>query len=360
MTMNKAEFTRRTVLQSLIGSAALATPVMAQSNKDDLVKRAGKTLTFAGSGGDLGEILKTLLADFTADTGIKVNFFAGPLLDIYGRIRAERNRPSIDVYFSSSVSEAQGLKDDMYTPLDPAIVTNLAEVYDLARVPGDKGVRMEFTDLGIVYNKKKLAENGVTLQKWDDIWSPALRERIILGDTTSFYTVLYIAYMTQRLGDKVSDPTKGIAYIAHNKPNLLAIVRTYPERIQMLTSGAAWLTIDVGMTSLPETKNHADIGFLSPPEGSPLFWNSLHAIRNCPNPIGAQLLINHLISTPVQTRWAEKSLVGPVNKNVKLPPEIAALVPYGPERIAKLVVLDPAMIADSIDRYRTAWDSAMR
>jgi hypothetical protein len=54
-------------------------------------------MAFAAPGGDLGRILKAIQADFTADTGIRVNYLKGPLLDIYGRIKAGRTRPSIDV-----------------------------------------------------------------------------------------------------------------------------------------------------------------------------------------------------------------------------------------------------------------------
>lgn len=83
---------------SVLGSARLS--AFAQSipdNRADQIKAAGKTMAFAAPGGDLGRILKAIQADFTADTGIRVNYLEGPLLDIYGRIKAERTRPSIDV-----------------------------------------------------------------------------------------------------------------------------------------------------------------------------------------------------------------------------------------------------------------------
>jgi len=114
---------------SVLGGARLS--AFAQSipdNRADQIKAAGKTMAFAAPGGDLGRILKAILADFTADTGIRVNYLEGPLLDIYGRIKAERTRPSIDVYVASSVTEAKGIQEGMYTPIDPKIVTNLAKV----------------------------------------------------------------------------------------------------------------------------------------------------------------------------------------------------------------------------------------
>lgn len=342
----------------------LLAPVSARAQDSGIDKaqaaRAGKTLVFAGSGGGLGDTLKKIMADFTDQTGIRVNYLAGPLLDLYGRIRAERNRPSIDVYFSSSVSEAKGVEEALFAPLDPRMVPNLQYVVDASRVKDNLGVRLSFTDLGIIYNKKALAERGMKpIEVWEDVWADNLKGHVIIGDTTSFYTVLYLALMNQKLGGKESDPTRGVDYVAARKPNLLAVVRTYPERIHMLTTGQAWATFDVGMTSIPEVVKHKDLAYVSPRDGSALFWNSLHAVKGSPNPVGAQILINYLIGEPAQTRWANESFVSPVNKGASLPPEIAQLVPDFVRDKDRLVTLDNGIIGDSLNKYRELWDKSM-
>ena len=354
---------RKTSILGLFAAAGLvfagpANPAHAQASTvdKDLVAQAGDTLTFAGSGGALGNILKGLLADFTAETGIEVQYLEGPLMDLYGRIMAERGRPSIDVFFSSSVVEARGLKDGIYAPLDPEIVTNLDDVYDIGRIPEDRGVRFGLTDLGFIYSKKAFAEAGVAEpDAWEDFWDPAIKGRQIIGDTTSTYTVLYIAYLTKMLGGDESAPEPGIEYVAERKDDLLAVVRTYPERMQLISSGEAWITVDVGFTSVPELVRNPDIGYLSPGEGSPLFWLGLHTIEGAPNPIGAQLLINYLISPEVQAKWARESWVGPINKTVELDDELAAVVPYG-DRLDSYVEVDYAAISENLERYRELWN----
>ena len=345
---------------SVLGGAKLS--AFAQSipdNRADQIKAAGKTMAFAAPGGDLGRILKAILADFTADTGIRVNYLEGPLLDIYGRMKAERTRPSIDVYVASSVTEAKGIQEGMYTPLDPKIVTNLSKVSELGRSPNGMGARMGFTNLGILYNRKLFEANNVPPpRRWEDIWAPALAGHPILGDTTSFYTVLYIAYLTKQLGGNESDPQLGINYLADRKSKLLAVVRTYPERMQMLNSGQAWLTVDVGMTSLPETRKNADLAFVTPEDGSPLFWNAYTAVKGSPNPIGAQLLINYLISDEIQARLARESFLGPISNSVKLDEELTKSIPYG-ERLARMTPLDNGAIGDAITKYRDLWNTKM-
>lgn len=349
---------RRDFLQTAAAASIFTTAggrVFAQ-DRQHYISQAGKSLVFAGSGGALGESFKRIFTDFTAQTGISVTYLAGPILDMYGRIRAERNRPSIDVYLSNGVAEAKGIVDGAFQQLNPKIVTALPELYDLARVPNDMGVRIEFTNVGIIFNKKPFLEKKIPFpSKWEDVWSPAVEGRVVLGDTTSFYTILYIAYMNKLRGGKEDDPTAGINFIASQKSKLMAIVRTYPERMQFLTSGQAWLTVDVGLTSIPETKKNPDLGWAALQE-APLFWNGFHVVKDCPNPIGAQLLVNHMISAKAQETFARENFVGPANKTVKLDEEIAKLVPYGPEGIKRLLALDHGLIGDSLNRYRDLWN----
>lgn len=330
----------------------------AQGDMRALIDKAGKSVVFAGPGGGNGETLKSLFADFTKDTGIRVDYLAGPVQDLYGRIKVERNQPTIDVYYSSPVTEVKGIEEGIYQPLDPGIVPNIAQLYDMARLPNNLGVRFTLTAMGILYNKKAYQQNNIPFpQTWDDLWNPKAGGHIILGDTSSFYTVMYIAYLTKRLGGTEADPTPGIKYIADQKDKLLAIVRTYPQRVQFLATGQAWATVDGGGSSLPEVHKNADLGFVSPAQGAPLYFQGLHVVKGARNPIGAQLLINYLISEPVQRRLAMESYIGPVNKTVKLDDNFARLVPYGPDAVAKLTVLDSVAISNALDKYRTEWDA---
>ena len=166
----------------------------------------------------------------------------------------------------------------MYAPLDPKIVTNLAKVSELGRSPNEwaRAWASPISAFCTIANCSRRTRYRLRADG-EDIWAPALAGHPILGDITRFYTVLHIAYLTKQLGSNESDPQLGINYLADRKSKLLAVVRTYPERLQMLNSGQAWLTVDVGMTSLPETRKNADLAFVTPEDGSPLFWNAYTA-----------------------------------------------------------------------------------
>ena len=65
----------------------------------------------------------------------------------------------------------------------------------------------------------------------------------------------------------------------------------------------------------------------------------------------SQQFIQYLLSPEVQAMQAQDIGLGPVNKTVKLSPDIAARVPYGPGQIAKLTSVDWSVI----NQHRTAW-----
>lgn len=210
------------------------------------------------------------------------------MLDFNGRVRAEQNRPPIDVYCSNMITDAQGTSDGIFEPLDPKIATNPASIYDTALMPQNLGAKIEFNDLGLWINKKAYLDNKNALPtSWADFCSPAVAGRVIMDDTTDFSTQLYLAYIGGKLGGHEDDPTKAIELVASEKSKLLAVVRTYRARERMLKTGQAWAMISSGLTSWPGANSNPDPDFVSPKEGPPLYSNGIHVVKGAPNPLGA-------------------------------------------------------------------------
>ena len=53
---------------------------------------------------------------------------------------ASRNSPEIDVYWSNELTHVAGKQQGLYEKLDPAVMTNLADVDDSAKDPDNIGV----------------------------------------------------------------------------------------------------------------------------------------------------------------------------------------------------------------------------
>jgi len=63
-----------------------------------------------------------------------------------------------------------------------------------------------------------------------------------------------------------------------------------------------------------------------------------------------------------ELNWAYdrfESVYGPINKNVRLPDDIARKVPYGTERLSSLVKIDRNKMNQSLDAWAEAWNSCM-
>jgi ABC-type Fe3+ transport system substrate-binding protein len=111
------------------------------------------------------------------------------------------------------------------------------------------------------------------------------------------------------------------------------------------------------LSSFPEIRKNPNLGYVVPTEGSPMQSYGLHVVKSARNPIGAQLLINFLLSDPIQSRLAQEIFTTPVNKHTKLDEEISKLVPFGPEGLKKFVALDNTAIAANYGKYREQFNA---
>ena len=69
----------------------------------------------------------------------------------------------------------------------------------------------------------------------------------------------------------------------------------------------------------------------------------------------AQALIEYMLSPEVQEEIARDYGYGPVNKNARLTDEEAAGIPYGPEQVGKLRVIDWPYVNPVREEWNTRW-----
>jgi putative spermidine/putrescine transport system substrate-binding protein len=230
-------------------------------------------------------------------------------------------------------------------------------------VSNDLGVRLILYNLGLMYNPTIYKQKNIPAPTtWDDFWNPALNGHIVLSGPPGYYPSLYIAYESALHGGSESNPAPGIDYIAQHKSQLLGVVNDLTTQLQLAASGQAWIQIQAGITALPLVKSDPTrYGYVAPIQnGAILGWNGLHAVKNSPNPIGAQMFINFLLSPAAQVVLAQNLSVGPVNNKVNLSSDLANVVPYrGNPLIAHAQVFDAAKINASLQTYQDDWLAKM-
>ena len=80
--------------------------------------------------------------------------------------------------------------------------------------------------------------------------------------------------------------------------------------------------------------------------------NCVTLVKGGPHPDVGKTLIERLLSAEVQAEFAAKATTGPTNRTVKLGPDVAKWVPYGPEDVKEM---HTALDWNYINTKRAEW-----
>jgi putative spermidine/putrescine transport system substrate-binding protein len=350
----RRHLSRRAVLQGLAAASAATLPAGS-------ARAAGpieKDLVFACNGGILEKLFRAMGAPFEKETGCKITYVAGTQLSNLARIRAAKASPDIDVVFNSDLSHAAGKPADLYEKLDPAVVTNLKDVYAEALDPQGIGVASALTSIGIGYNTQKFQEAGIPpITSWNDLWDPRLKGRVAICSFSVTWIQDFVALMARLNGGSEADIKPGIAKIKQLKTmgNLAFIPNSPAELENLLTQGTAWATVTASVRGFGLRDQGYPFDFVYPKEGASFYANWMDVVRNAPHPHAAQAFVSHVLSPAAQLIMAG-GFYGPTNKTVTLPPDLARKAPYGTERIASLVKIDRDRMNADLDQWSDAWN----
>lgn len=347
-------FRRRFLKASAAAAGVLALPGVARAQ----AKLEGEVV-FACFGGALETMVRDHIAPpFEKATGCKVVLSVGTALSNLAKIQAAKDRPTIDVYWSNELTHAAGKKLGLFAKLDPAIVKNIDKVYDLAKDPDNIGVVSSMTALGIAYNKQKLAEAGIPPPKsWKDLWDPRLKGRVELTTFGVAFSQDWLVLVAKLYGGSEDNIKPGLDKIKELKAQgIVAFLPATPaEMDKLLSQGTAWIAVEPTARAYPLADQGVPIDFVYPKEGAGAFANYFDIVRNSPHPAAAQAFVNYLLSEDAQMALVRYGYYGPINKNVKLPPDLAAKVPYGNERLSSLVKIDRDKMNAKLDEWNEQW-----
>jgi putative spermidine/putrescine transport system substrate-binding protein len=346
-------FRRRFLKASAAAAGVLALPGVARGQP-----KLESEVVFACFGGALETMVRDQLAPpFEKATGCKVVLSVGTALSNLAKVQAAKDRPTIDVYWSNELTHAAGKKLGLFAKIDPAIVKNLDKIYDIGKDPDGVGVISSITALGIAYNKQKLAGAGIPPPtSWNDLWDPRLKGRVELTTFGVAFSQDFLVLVAKLHGGSEDNIKPGIEKIKQMKAQgIIGFLPATPaEMDKLLSQGAAWIAVEPTVRAYPLADQGLPIDFAYPKEGAGAFANYFDVIRGAPHPMAAQAFVNYLLSEDAQLVLA-KQYYGPINKNVKLPPELAAKVPYGDERLKSLVKINREKMNEKLDDWNEQW-----
>jgi len=194
---------------------------------------AQNALVVSAWGGNWKDSLEKVVAkNFTAKTGIPVEFEVGGTIDRLAKARVAKGNPLVDVTFTTSHVGRLYISDGLIQPLD---MSKLPNAKDLAK----EAIRSEY-HVGVwayvytvVYRPDLVKED---ISKWSDLWKPSLKGKIAMPDFDPSHIITIAALME---GGNETTWEKGQKKLMELKPQIAAFFATDAQSQDLMKPGQA-------------------------------------------------------------------------------------------------------------------------
>ncbi|MEV1177789.1 ABC transporter substrate-binding protein [Nonomuraea sp. NPDC049784] len=312
---------------------------------------AKNSLVIAGYGGSYEEAFKkSVIPEFEKTCACKVTYIAGSSTDTVAKLKAQQASPQIDVALIDDGVQNQAVEAGLLAKLDPKAVTNLPDVIDIARLPGDIGVGFSLNATGLAYNTEYYKKNGLQPPKrLADLADAKLKGKLVMPSITQTYG-LGALLMAAKVGggsESAIDPGfEGVKKVAANAVTF----DTTADVSSYFLQGQAVATIWGNSRVQTLAGKGFPIAFVYPEEGALPLIATVNVVNKAPHADLGQKFVNMLLEPSSQKALAEAAFNGPAVKGLTLDPALAAKV-VGQARAGQLRKLDWTMI----NKNRSAW-----
>lgn len=270
---------------------------------------------------------ESIFDDFTAQTGIKVNYQTYDSNEaLYGKLAGGAG--GYDVIIPSDYMIGQMIEENMLQPLNFDNIPNFSDIdptlknpeYDpdnLYSVPYMTGT------LGIIYNTAMVDPNE-DMETWDVLWNEKYSGDILMFDNSRDT----IGIALKKLG--YSYNTTDAAQITAAVDELITqrpIVQAYvmDDIFEKMEGANAAIGVYYYGDFLTMYDNNADLAFAVPREGTNLYVDAMCIPKSAPNKDNAEAFINFMCSTDaglanVEETWYSSPLL---SVREALDPEVA-------------------------------------
>ena len=327
------------------------------SAKVDLAWSEEKVVHVAGWAGRLGQMFTDLIApDMEKKFGAKIVYTAGKAAENLAKIQAQRKNPQIDVAIVTEVVGIQGMKLGLWDSLDPKIVTNMKNMYETSIIPNQTGVLWAANLFGMVYNPKVFTEKKFLVPtSYNDLFRPEYCGKVIVGPITTDYGLMILLVFARMKGGGEKNTEPGFEMMKKLAPCILSYEKEATRVGDLFAAETGWIAPWSHAETFQMGKKGIPIKFVAPAEGTILMGNSVHMVKGCPNPKMAQEYINLLLGEKVLLAFAENYASVPLNKTVKLPPQVAEYVPNKHEIINKASKVDWDYVTQKREDWAERW-----
>jgi len=225
------------------------------------------------------------------------------------------------------------------------------DIYDFARFGGNAiGIGLNAT--GIVYNAEVFKKNGWSPPtSWQDLTDKKYAQRFTTSSISGTYGVDTLVMLARIAGGSETNIQPGFDAIRKElAPNVVSWSSSPAQIAEMFEDGDIDIAVWGINRAIPLKDSGFPVEFVYPKEGAVALVAAACVVAQNSAPDLSQAFVQYLVSPAVQANLATQGF-GPTNRKTKLDGKLAAKLPYGPEKIAKMVSMDwPA-----INQHRAEW-----
>lgn len=315
-----------------------------------------ETLYIGGAGGTLQKAYEEkIIPGFEARTGAKVVYVVGSSSDTVAKLIAQKGHQDLSIVLIDSGPMTRAVDQNLCAPLPALPVLN--DLDPKARMPGGTAVGYGFYATGLGYNTAIFAKNGwAAPTSWNDLGDPKFKGKVIVGSTTG-YGIEALVMLARANGGSEKNIEPGFAFMAKKvAPNALNWESSNANIMQQLQSGEAVMVAWANARVQQAIDQGVPVAFVYPKEGARLGLNTVCVVNGAPQPKLAEQFLEHMLLPETQASLAKYAGFGPVNSKVKLEPEVARKVVYGPEQTKALVPVDWSTINKQLPEWTKRWN----
>lgn len=300
---------------------------------------------------------ESVLDDFTAETGIEVNYEMYPTNEDM-LVKLTQGGNSYDVVFPSEYMIEKMKREDMLEPLDHSLIPNLENIdpkfSNLDFDPNyEYSVPYFWGTVGIMYNKEMVNE---PVDSWNILWDENYKNQILMMDSqrdTLMVALKKLGYSMNTRNSAELEEAKQL--LIEQRPLVLAYVGDNVK--DMMIQGEAAMAVVWSGEAYGVISEHEEFDFALPKEGSNYWFDNMVIPKNAKNKEAAHQFINFMLDPEIG--YKNTDYVGYSTPNMKtfdmLDEEVKARVGAYPsdEVLSNFEVFkDPG---DFIEEYNRIW-----
>jgi putative spermidine/putrescine transport system substrate-binding protein len=351
--MTEIMLSRRSALR-LAASAGLLTMARAAGAQPAPAIAKGTTLTVSTWGGITSDGIRDYVApEFEKRTGAKIVFDIGGQGARFNKLLAQKGNQTADVFFGTDESLVGGLRAGVLQVADRKAITNFADVYDWAITVKPPHLDTEVAAVPYTMISYALAYNPDTVKtkptSWGDLWRPDFKGKLAFAAPGHSQMPAFVILAAELAGGSAANVEPGFAKLAELRPNKLTFFWTDWAPLLKTGDSVAATEFDYYIEAMKAQGYPVDYVF--PKEGAIASPEVAALVAGTKNKEAAHVFLDLMIDPAIQKTFAIKTNQGPTNRKVEVPPEAAARMSYGEDKLRGVRFFDPVVAYEN----RPAW-----